>query len=75
MTIFDIISIVCFILLVAVFFLLTNRSHRTLLRFALAAVVFAVANQMGNRGLTIFAVILILVGIAYATLSFKREMD
>jgi hypothetical protein len=75
MTIFDIFTVACFIVLVAVFFYLTNRSRRTLLHFTLAAVVFAVANQVGNHGLTIFAVILILAGIAYAALSFKREMD
>ena len=75
MTIFDIFTVGFFVVLVAFFFMFTNRSPRILSHFILVAVVFAVANQIGNNGLTIFAAILILAGIGYAFLSFKREAD
>jgi len=65
-TLFDIVSIASFIGLVLAFFFWTERDHRTLLHFVIAGVVFAVANQVGNAGQTMFAFVLLIAGIAYA---------
>ena len=65
-TLFDIISIASFIGLVIAFFFWTERDNKTLLHFVISGVVFAVANQVGNAGQTMFAFVLLIAGIAYA---------
>lgn len=65
-TFFDVITVTCFAGLVLAFFRFTDRETRTLLHFLLAGIVFAVANQVGNGGATILALILILAGAGYA---------
>lgn len=71
-TVFDIITVTCFAGLVIAFFKFTDRETRTLVHFILAGVVFAVANQVGNAGSTILALILILAGAGYAGLIARR---
>jgi hypothetical protein len=65
-TLFDILSLASFIGLVLAFFFWTERDNRTLLHFVISGAVFAVANQVGNAGQTIFAFVLIIAGIGYA---------
>ena len=65
-TLFDIVSVASFIGLVLAFFFWTKRDNRTLLHFVISGAVFAIANQAGNAGQTIFASILLIAGIAYA---------
>lgn len=65
-TLFDVVTVGCFAALVLAFFQLTDRQTRTLLQLVLAGVVFAVANQLGNAGSAILAMVLILAGLAYA---------
>jgi hypothetical protein len=65
-TLFDIVSVASFIGLVLAFFFWTERDNRTLLHFVISGAVFAVANQVGNAGQTIFAFVLIIAGIGYA---------
>jgi hypothetical protein len=67
-TFFDVITVTCFVGLVIAFFKFTNRETRTLVHFILAGVVFAVANQVGNGGSMILALVLILAGVTYAAL-------
>lgn len=71
-TLFDVVTVTCFIALVIAFFWFSDRENRTLLHFMLAAIVFAVANQVGNSGFTYLALILILAGIAYPVLILRR---
>jgi hypothetical protein len=70
-TFFDIVTVTCFAGLAIAFFQFTNRETRTLVHFILAGVVFAVANQVGNGGSMILALILILAGVTYAVLAAR----
>jgi hypothetical protein len=72
-TLFDVVTVTCFVGLVIAFFQFTDRETRTLVHFILAAVVFAVANQVGNAGSTILAFILILAGAGYAVMVARRQ--
>ena len=71
-TFFDVVTVTCFAALVIAFFQFTDRETRTLVHFILAGIVFAVANQVGNAGSTILAIVLILVGAIYAFLITRR---
>ena len=68
MTLFDFVTLACFLAMAGAFFILTDRQPRTLLRVVLAGVAFAVANQLGNAGYVSLGLILIIVGIGYATI-------
>ena len=71
-TFFDVITVTCFIALVIAFFQFTNRETKVLLHFVFAGIVFAVANQVGNSGGTILALVLIFAGAGYAVLMVRR---
>lgn len=71
-TFFDVVTVTCFLGLAIAFFQFTDRETRTLLHFVLAGVVFAVANQLGNSGSTVLALILILAGVIYPVLVVRR---
>jgi hypothetical protein len=71
-TFFDVITVTCFVGLMIAFFQFTDRDTRTLMHFILAGIVFGVANQVGNRGLPVLAVILILAGAGYAFVVTRR---
>lgn len=71
-TVFDIATVTCFVGLAIAFWQFTDREIRTLLHFILAGIVFAVANQVGNGGWTMLAVILILAGATYAVVQAQR---
>ena len=70
---FDIVTVTCFAALVFAFFQFTDRQTRTLLHFVLSGIVFAVANQVGNAGANVLAVILILAGAGYAALVARNS--
>ena len=72
-TVFDFATVACFFGLVGAFFLLTARRQRTLLHLLLSGIAFAVANQLGNAGYDLSAVILIIAGIAYAAIIVRAE--
>ena len=72
MTPFDVVTVTCFVALVIAFFQFTDRDTRTLMHFLLASIVFAIANQLGNGGSTVLALVLILAGTAYAVLLARR---
>jgi hypothetical protein len=71
-TFFDVVTVTCFAALVIAFFQFTDRETRTLVHFILAGIVFAVANQVGNAGSTILAIVLVLAGATYAFLITRR---
>jgi hypothetical protein len=71
-TFFDVVTVTCFAGLVIAFFQFTDRETRTLVHFILAGVVFAVANQVGNGGSMVLALILIFAGVTYAVLVARR---
>lgn len=71
-TLFDVLTVTCFVALVIAFFQFTARDNRTLLHFMLPAILFAVANQVGNAGSFYLALILILAGAGYAVLIARR---
>jgi hypothetical protein len=71
-TFFDVVTVTCFVGLAIAFFQFTDRETRTLVHFILAGVVFAVANQVGNAGSVILALILIFAGTTYAVLVARR---
>jgi hypothetical protein len=71
-TFFDVVTVTCFAALVIAFFQFTDRETRTLVHFVLAGIVFAVANQVGNAGSAILAIVLILAGGTYAFLVARR---
>ncbi|MCL8485481.1 MULTISPECIES: XrtV sorting system accessory protein [Bradyrhizobium] len=68
---FDILTVFCFLAMVIAFFVWSDREPRTLLRFALSAVAFAGANQLGNNGWPLPALLLIAAGAAYAFLTVR----
>lgn len=72
-TFFDVVTVTCFVGLVIAFLQFSDRETRTLLHFLVAALAFAVANQIGNAGSTIFAFILIVAGVIYPTLILLRK--
>ena len=72
-TLFDFVTIACFIGLVAAFFQFTERHPRTLVHLLLSGVAFAVANQLGNAGWALLAVALIVAGVGYAVLVVRQE--
>jgi hypothetical protein len=72
-TLFDVITVTCFIGLVAVFFRFTNQDTRTLLQFLLSGIVFAIANQVGNAGSTLLAGALMVAGVGYACLNVRQQ--
>jgi hypothetical protein len=71
-TFFDVITVTCFAGLVIAFFQFTHRETRTLVHYILAGVVFAVANQVGNAGSMVLALVLIAAGAFYAVLITRR---
>jgi hypothetical protein len=71
-TAFDFLTVACFAGLVIAYFQFTERDTRTLMHLLVSAAVFAIANQMGNAGLSLFAVILVIAGAGYAALVVKK---
>jgi hypothetical protein len=72
-TIFDLVTVSCFAGLVIAFFQFTDRDIQILVRLLPAAIVFAIADQIGNNDEIILAMILISAGIGYAILVIKRQ--
>ena len=71
-TFFDVVTVTCFVAMIIGFFQFTDRDTRTLVHLVLAGIVLAVANQVGNSGGTILALIMIVAGAGYAVLAVRR---
>jgi hypothetical protein len=72
-TLFDVITVACFIGLVVAFFRFTSQDTRTLLQFFLSGIVLAIANQVGNAGSVVLAAALVVAGVGYAFLNVRRQ--
>jgi predicted membrane-bound mannosyltransferase len=72
-TSFDVITVACFLGLVGAYFRYTDQEIRTLLQFFVSAVVFAVANQLGNSGSLLLAGALVVAGIGYAVIVVRQQ--
>lgn len=69
-TVYDFVTVICFILAVLTYFMFTEGGMRVLAHFMLPAAAFAIANQVGNHAgsnvpMNVLAVILIAAGIGY----------
>lgn len=71
-TIFDALTVSCFIGLVIAFFRFTERDTPTLLRTMLCAIALAIANQLGNTGNLVLGFILVVAAIGFGWLSFRK---
>jgi hypothetical protein len=72
-TLFDYVTVACFLAMAGAFFLLTAREPRTLLHLLVVGIAFAIANQVGNAGYTLLAATLIIAGAAYAILIIRQR--
>ena len=69
-TVYDFVTVICFILTVLTYFIFTEGGMKVLAHFMLPAAAFAIANQVGNHAgndvsMNLLAVILIAAGIGY----------
>jgi hypothetical protein len=71
-TLFDYVTVACFLVMAGAFFIFTAREPRTLLHLLLAGAAFAVANQIGNAGYILLASMLIVAGVVYATVIVRQ---
>jgi len=65
LTVYDFVTVTCFICVVLTYFMFTEGGTKVLAHFMLPAAAFAIANQLGNAGMNVLAVVLILAGIGY----------
>ncbi len=73
-TMFDYVTVACFLAMAGAFLILTAREPRVLLHVLVAGIAFAIANQVGNAGYTILAAVLIIVGVAYAAITIRLNL-
>jgi hypothetical protein len=69
-TVYDFVTVTCFICVVVTYFMFTEGGMKVLAHFMLPAAAFAIANQVGNHAgsdalMNGLAVILIAAGIGY----------
>jgi hypothetical protein len=72
-TLFDVLTVACFCGLMLAFFLWTERDTRTLMHLLIPALAFAVANQLGNAGQAVLALLLVIFGAGYAVLTISGK--
>ena len=72
MTLFDIVTVGCFVAMAAAYFTICGADQRLLPHFLIAGLAFAIANQLGNRGQELFAIVVILAGAGYAAYVARR---
>jgi hypothetical protein len=73
-TVFDYLTVACFAGLVIAFFQFTDRNTRVLMHLMISAAAFAIANQVGNAGLTLFALVLMGAGVGYAWIAVQGKL-
>jgi hypothetical protein len=64
-TVWDALTVTCFACVVFTYFMFTEGGMKILAHFMLPAAAFAIANQLGNAGMHVLAIILIGAGIVY----------
>jgi uncharacterized membrane protein YbjE (DUF340 family) len=72
LTPFDFLTVACLLAVGGGFFFLTDREPRKLLHLLLSGLLFAVANQLGNSGSTLFALVLIAAGLTYSVIVIRN---
>jgi hypothetical protein len=72
-TVFDYLTVACFLGLVMAFILWTEHDTRSLLHLLISAMAFAIADQVGNNGYSLFALALIVAGVGYAVLVVRGK--
>jgi hypothetical protein len=72
-TIFDFLTVGAFVTMAGAYFYLANGDQKVLFRLMVPAISFAVANQLGNKGFPVFAVVLLVAGAAYAIFLFRNR--
>jgi hypothetical protein len=71
-TVYDFVTVTCFICIVLTYFMFTEGGMKMLAHFVLPAAAFAIANQVGNAGMNVLAVILIAAGIGYTCIIVRH---
>jgi len=71
-TVYDVVTVTCFACVVVTYFMFTEGGLKVLPHFMLPAAAFAIANQLGNAGMNVLAVILIAAGIGYTYIILRR---
>jgi uncharacterized membrane protein YccC len=71
-TFFDALTVACFIGLVIAFFQFSEGDTPTLLRFLVAGVALAIANQLGNRGFVVLGIILVIAALGFGWMCLSR---
>jgi hypothetical protein len=66
MTLFDVVTLACFVAMAGAFFWFAAGDVRKLPQLILSGIVFGVANQLGNADYVLLASILIVAGAGYA---------
>jgi hypothetical protein len=61
--------------LVVAYLFLSERDLQTLGRLLVSGIAFAVANQVGNAGSDLLAVLMIAAGVGYAVLTVWAKLD
>jgi hypothetical protein len=77
-TVYDFVSVICFICIVLTYFMFTEGGMKVLAHFMLPAAAFAIANQVGNHAgsdvpMNILAVVLIVAGIGYTFIIVRHS--
>jgi hypothetical protein len=70
-SIYDFVTVACFLGVVGAFVFLTERDPKILAHLLVPAIAFAVANQLGNAGSPVLAVLLIVAGVGYSFLIIR----
>jgi len=71
-TVYDVVTVTCFACVVLTYFMFTDGGMKILAHFMLPAAAFAIANQLGNAGRDVLAIILIVAGIGYTYLIVRH---
>ena len=74
-TIFDYLTVSGFLIAGLAFLILTERDVRTLVRVLISGIVFAIANQVGNHGLTTLGIIFMAGAAAFAAFAIRAGLS
>jgi hypothetical protein len=72
-TLFDFVTVACFLAMAGAFFFLTEREPRTMLHLLIAGTAFAVANQLGNAEYVVAGWVVLVAGAGYAAYILRRD--
>jgi len=70
-SVYDFVTVACFLGVVGAFVFLTDRDPKMLVHLMIPAIAFAIANQLGNAGSSVLAVLLIIAGVGYTVIIIR----